>query len=69
MARQARKDNEREELEKKEGKKEYEEKKRRLKGGYMRVVIGLPIMGVLSWELWERCTLMTALCLVGWTGC
>lgn len=35
--------------------KEYGEKQKRLKSLYMRVVVGLPFVIVLSWKLWERC--------------
>lgn len=53
--RQARMDKEREEEARREGEKGREEKRRKLKGGYLRVVVGVPFVGILSWELWQRC--------------
>lgn len=54
-ARQARADRTRVEEERQRSERAYEEKKGLLKWRYMRVVVGLPLVVVLSWELWNRC--------------
>lgn len=67
-ARQARQERTRAEEERRRGEREYEEKKGGLKKQYLRLVIGLPIFGVLSWVLWNRCELLLlrGFCSLSW---
>ena len=55
MARESRADKLRMEEERAEQERQQDEKRARLKSLYMRLVIGLPFVIVLSWHLWKRC--------------